>query len=331
MYVMSSGALASPDGGGAGRGRGRPRKALDPELAPEVARWADHLRQLIDSCFSTDAEAARALEVTPVTLSYYLAGKKEVPERAFVRRLHTALAHRQRRPVDSKAMEQTDVLYLAALAVLQPLVWRLHTLTDQRDVAVHREEAARSALRTARSSLMIADQDIAALRRDLRQARREVDALTSQGEDLLKQLRRAQEAAAEAVVAEAIRIAEEAVVQSARDESARSTSKITMLVGVAVAVVGAMVAALGPVLLEGVTSWRAWGWTIVGSSALAAMAAGAWRYRLLRRLGCTGTGESISCSSASAPRSPRLLRSSWPPASPPTRTTLPTECACQPP
>ncbi|MER5936599.1 hypothetical protein ABT121_04665 [Streptomyces sp. NPDC001928] len=250
-----------------------------------MARWAGHLRRLIGDCFATDADGARALQITPVTLSYYLSGKKEVPERAFVRRLHTVLARQRNEPVDTEALEQTDQLYLAALAVLQPLVWKLHTVTDQRDAALQREEAAREALRRARSSLEFAERDVATLRRDLRRARKEVEALASQTEDLLKQLRRAHEEAAEAVVAEAIRIAEQAaLVQSARDASARRTSKILMVGSAAAAAAGAAVAALGPVLLGGDAPWRAWGWTACGGAVLAATAVGAWRYRLLRRL-----------------------------------------------
>jgi hypothetical protein len=249
MYVTASGSPGRPGGGGEGRGRGRPRKDLDPDLAPEVARWAGHLRRLIGDCFATDADAARALQITPVTLSYYLAGKKEVPERAFVRRLHTVLARQRNKPVDTDALELTDQLYLAALAVLQPLVWKLHTVTDQRDAALHREEAAREALRRARTSLEFAERDVALLRRDLRRARKEAEALASQAEDLLEQLRRAHEEAAEAVVAEAIRIAEQAaVLQSARDASARRTSKILMVGSAAAAAVGAAVAALGVVV-----------------------------------------------------------------------------------
>lgn len=283
---MASGGPEGPGGGGAGRGRGRPRKDLDPDLAPEVARWAGHLRDLIDACFATDAEAARALQVTSVTLSYYLAGKKEVPVRAFVRQLHTVLAQRHERPVDTEALEQTDQLYLAALAVLQPKVLELHILTDQRDAALRRENAARSALRRARSSLEFAEQDIAALRRDLRRARKEREAFASQTEDLLKQLRQIREEAAEAVVAEAIRIAEEAaVVQSARDEAARKSSKIIMVACSAASVASATVAALGPLLLGDGAPWQAWGWTAFGGTVLAATAAGTWRYRLLRRLG----------------------------------------------
>ncbi|MEU8852755.1 hypothetical protein AB0C70_42575 [Streptomyces sp. NPDC048564] len=282
---MASGGPGSPGGGGAGRGRGRPRKDLDPELAPEVARWAGHLRSLIGDCFATDADAARALAVTPVTLSYYLSGKKEVPERAFVRHLHTVLARQNNTPPDAEALERTDQLYLAALAVLQPLVFRLHTLTDQRDAALMREQAAREALRKARASLEFAERDIGGLRRELRLARKEQEAFASQAEDLLRQLRRAHEEAAEAVVAEAIRIAEEAAVtQSARDAAGRRTSKIIMMAGAAASAAAAAVAALGPVTLGGDTPWQAWGWTAAAAAALAAAAASAWRYRLLRRL-----------------------------------------------
>ena len=282
---MASGNPGRPGSGGEGRSRGRPRKDLDPDLAPEVARWAGHLRGLIGDCFATDADAARALEITPVTLSYYLSGKRDVPERAFVRRLHTVLARQRNEPVDTEALEQTDQLYLAALAVLQPLVWELHTVTDQRNAALHREQAAREALRRARSSLEFAERDVATLRRDLRRARKEVEALASQTEDLLEQLRRAHEEAAEAVVAEAIRIAEQAaVLQSARDAAARKTSKILMVSSAAAAAAGSATAALGPVLLGGDAPWRVWGWTVCGGAVLAAAAAGAWRYRLLRRL-----------------------------------------------
>ncbi|MFF5483439.1 hypothetical protein ACFY5C_39835 [Streptomyces sp. NPDC012935] len=232
-----------------------------------------------------DADAARALGVTPVTLSYYLSGKKEVPERAFVRRLHTVLARQNNTPTDAEAVEQTDQLYLAALAVLQPLVFKLHILTDQREEALMREQAAREALRRARSSLELAEREVAGLRRQLRLARKEREALASQTEDLVRQLRRAHEEAAGAVVAEAIRIAQQAAVaQSARDAAGRRAGKIIVMVCAAASAAAAAVVALGPVMLGGDTPWQAWGWTACAGTAVALGAAGARRYRLLRRL-----------------------------------------------
>lgn len=84
------------------------------------------MRQLIDGCFARDADAAQALKITPVTLSCYLSGRKEVPERAFVRRLHDVLAQHGDRPADPQLLQRTDELYMAALAVRQPLVWKVH-------------------------------------------------------------------------------------------------------------------------------------------------------------------------------------------------------------
>jgi hypothetical protein len=251
-----------------------------------VARWASHLRQLVDAWFPKDADAAQALQITPATLSCYLSGKKEVPERVFVRRLHEVLARREGAPVDSRGLERSDELYLAALAVLQPVVWEVHTLTDQRNAAHRREQEVLDKLRRTHTFLEAAERDVTTLRRDLRRARKEQEALAFRTQALLRQLRRAQKEAAEAVVAEAIRIAEEAaVVQSARDAAARKTSKIIIAASAAAGVAGAALAALGPQLLDGGIPWQVWGWAAFGAAVLAATAAATWRYRLLRRLG----------------------------------------------
>lgn len=285
MYVMVSGGLEG-QGGGANRGRGRPRKALDPQLAPEVRRWAEHVRQLIDGCFARDADAARALEITPVTLSCYLSGRKEVPERAFVRRLHDVLAQHEGRPVDPGLLQRTDELYMAALAVRQPLVWKVHTLTDQRDAALHREQTVRAQLRRLRFSLDTAQGDVTALRRDLRRANKEKEALASQIEDLLERLRQAQEVAAEAVVAEAIGIAERAAMAlSARRLAALKASKVVLAACVALCVAGMAMAVVAPPLTGSGVPWQVRGWTTAGGAVLASTGAGFWRHRQLGRLG----------------------------------------------
>ncbi|MFF4053873.1 hypothetical protein ACFYZ5_45550 [Streptomyces chartreusis] len=141
-----------------------------------------------------------------------------------------------------------------------------------------REQVAREALRKARTSLEFAERDLAGPGRELRLARMEQEAFALQTEDLLRQLRRADEEAAEAVAAEAIRIAEEtAVTQSARDAAGRKSSKIAAATEAAAAVVG-------PVMLGGDAPWQAGGLTATAAAALTAAAAGARGYRLLRRL-----------------------------------------------
>ncbi|MFF7795807.1 hypothetical protein [Streptomyces sp. NPDC007991] len=285
MYVMASGGLEG-QGGGADRGRARPRKALDPQLAPEVTRWAEHVRQLIDGCFAQDADAARALKITPVTLSCYLSGRKEVPERAFVRRLHDALAQHGDRPVDPRLLQHTDELYMAALAVRQPLVWKVHTLTDQRDAALRREQMVRAQLRRMRLSLDTAQGDVTALRQDLRRAKQGKEALASQIEDLLERLRQAQEAAAEAVVAEAIGIAERAALAlSARRLAALKASKVVLAACVALCVAGIAMAVVAPPLTASGAPWQVRGWATAGGAVLAGTGAGLWRQRQLGRLG----------------------------------------------
>lgn len=283
---MASGGPEGAGGGGAGRGRGRPRKDLDPELAPEVARWAQHLRQLVDGCFPKDADAALALRITPATLSCYLSGKKEVPERVFVRRLHEVLARREGGPVDSQGLERSDELYMAALAELQPLVWKVHTLTDERDAAHRREQALLGELRRMRTSLEETERDVTALRRDLRRARKEQEALASQTHDLLEQLRQAQEAADEAVVAEAIRIAEQAAVALwARRSAALAASRIALIGSAVLCVAGIGMAVVGPPLTGSLVPWLIGGTGTAGVAALAGRAAGTWRHRQLERLG----------------------------------------------
>lgn len=283
---MASGGPEGAGGGGAGRGRGRPRKDLDPELAPEVARWAQHLRQLVDGCFTKDADAALALRIPPATLSCYLSGKKEVPERVFVRRLHEVLARREGRPVDSQGLESSDELYMEALAVLQPLVWKVHTLTDQRDAAHRREQALLGKLRRMRTSLEETERDVTALRRDLRRARKEQEALASQTHDLLEQLRQAQEAADQAVVAEAIRIAEQAAVALwARRSAALTASRIALIGSAVLCVAGIGMAVVAPSLTGSLMPWLIGGSGTAGAAALAGQAAGSWRLRQLERLG----------------------------------------------
>ncbi|MEU5200373.1 hypothetical protein AB0G86_41095 [Streptomyces scabiei] len=251
-----------------------------------MARWAAHLRKLVDESFPKDADAARALQITPAVLSCYLSGKKEVPERGFVRRLHEVLARRENRPMDPQALEHSDELYMAALEVLQPLVWKVHTLTDQRNAARQREQEALTQLRRMRTSLETAERDAASLRRDLRRARKEQEALASQTQDLLEQLRQAQVAADEAVVAEAIRIAEQAAVAlSARRSAARSASRIALIGSAVLCVAGIGMAMVGPSLTGDLVAWLAGGAGTAIMAVLAGIAAGRWRRRQLQQLG----------------------------------------------
>lgn len=251
-----------------------------------MARWANHLRQLVDAWFPKDADAARALQITPATLSCYLSGKKEVPERVFVRRLHEVLARRQGAPADSQELERSDELYLAALAVLQPVVWEVHTLTDQRNAAHRREQEVLDKLRRTHTLLEAAERDVTTLRRDLRRARKEQEALASQTQDLLEQLRQAQETAGEAVVAEAIRIAEQAAVAlSARRSAARTASRIALIGSAVLCVAGIGMALVAPSLTGNLGTWLLAGVGTTIAAVLAGMAAGKWRHRQLQRIG----------------------------------------------
>ncbi|MER6161742.1 hypothetical protein ABT147_40590 [Streptomyces sp. NPDC001868] len=236
--------------------------------------------------FPKDADAALALQITPATLSCFLSGKKEVPERGFVRRLHEVLARREGRPVDPQALEHSDELYMAALAVLQPLVWKVHNLTDQRNAARQREQVALTQLHRMRTSLETAERDATALRRDLRRARKEQEAFASQTQDLLEQLRQAQVAADEAVVAEAIRIAEQAAVAlSARRSAARTASRIALISSAVLCVAGIGMAVVGPSLTGDLAAWLIGGAGTTIMAVLAGIRVGRWRRRQLQQLG----------------------------------------------
>jgi hypothetical protein len=254
---------------------------------PEVADWAEHLRELIDSAFSTDGDAAAALGVDAPDLSKFLSGRK-APERAFVRTVHTVCARRRGRSVDDRALQRTDALYLKALEQLNPQVWRLLSVLDERDAAVARERAVREDLILLRGWLNRSDDEVAQLRRDLAAAREERAALAARMDGLLAQVRQLEE---EAVVAEAIRIAERAAADP--QPLAGMDILIVRVSGSALALCALVcLAGLGAVLIGGPLAddgspWRTGGWAVAGAAAVVAAATGWLRKEALKRLGAT--------------------------------------------
>lgn len=279
-------------GSGAGRPdspggqAGRPRRSLDRSgLTPEVTDWAEHLRELVDGAFHKDREAAVALKIDAPDLSKFLSGRK-APERSFVRHVHAVCAEKRGTAVDSQAQQRTDMLYMRALQQLNPQVWELLTVLDERDAATARERAAQRDLNQLRGRVSQSDNEAERLRRELRTVREERAQLAAKVERLLRQVRGLRE---EAVVAEAIRIAERAA--SEPEPLLGFNSLVVRWSGTVIAgsglacVAGVALALIGTPLAENGSPWLTGGSVVAGGAALVGAGAGRWRHEALRRLG----------------------------------------------
>ncbi|MCX4564647.1 septum formation initiator family protein [Streptomyces phaeochromogenes] len=260
---------------------------------PEIADWAEHLREQIDSTFSTDGDAAAALGVEAPDLSKFLSGRK-APERSFVRTVHTACARRHGRSVDDRALQRTDTLYMRALEQFNPQVWRLLSALDERDAAVEKECAVRQDLSLLRGWLNRSDDEVAQLRRDLAAAREERAELAAKVNGLLADVRRLEE---EAVVAEAIRIAERAAAnpQPLAEMDIRTVRRSGAVLALCTlaCVVGLGVALIGGPLADGGSPWQTRGWAVASGAAVVGAVAGWLRQEVLKRLGTARNSDAL--------------------------------------
>ncbi|MGX1560981.1 DUF3592 domain-containing protein [Streptomyces sp. NPDC055506] len=216
-------------------------------------------------------------------LSKFLAGKK-VPERSFVRTIHTVCARHRGTSVDDEERRLTDRLYMGALEHLNPPVWKLLSAVTERDAALARERDARRKLSQVRGRLHRVGDEAERLRRELHDARTARDELAARVERLLRQVRHLE---GEAVVAEAIRIAEQAAAE--RPLSGTNVLLVRwsgiMLVLSTLVCVGALAAILIIArLADDQGPWTIGGWAAAGGAALVAAAAGRLRHEALRRL-----------------------------------------------
>ncbi|MEV1067953.1 hypothetical protein [Streptomyces sp. NPDC050263] len=273
--------------GGPEKPAGRPRGPLDRSaLTPEVVDWAEHLRELVDGAFVKDREAAHALRIDPPELSKFLSGRK-APERSFVRHVYAVCAERCGTAVDEQAVEHADVLYMRALKRLNPQVWELLTVLDERDAAVARERAARRDLSRVHGRLSRSDEEAERLRDELRSVRGERARLAKRVDGLLWQVRSLKE---EAVVAEAIMIAERAAAEPepllGMDALIVRWSGLAIALSSLVGVAGVAVGLIGPPLAgDGSSWWQSGGWAVFTGAVLFGAVASWLRYEALKRLG----------------------------------------------
>ncbi|MEV0889656.1 helix-turn-helix domain-containing protein [Streptomyces microflavus] len=158
--------------------------ALDPKLGPEMAVWANRLREFYNSLGLTLLGLEGLLGIDASTLSRYFNGQR-IPEISFLRSLDDAIDKQTGARLKPQVMAAVRAEYLAACLVYEPQRHEVYVLRDELDEARTRLTAAEQTVFELQEQITVEQQR----QQELLAGLRELETVAASGLRNAKQLR----------------------------------------------------------------------------------------------------------------------------------------------